>query len=81
MVGRPSHRSESGWKAVPEVWEWSAGLPEVREWWEALPEVREWSGVRSGSSGVVGRPSRRIRKPFRTTGSGREALPEVQACT
>ena len=38
---------------------------------EALPEVREWSGGLPKGLEVVGRPSRR-------SGSGREALQEVQ---
>ena len=39
--------------------------------WKALMDTREWLGVPPGYSVVVG-------MPFRMTGSGREALPNVR---
>ena len=40
--------SRSGWKA----------LPDIREWSGALSDIREFSGDPPGSAGVVGSPSR-----------------------
>ena len=45
---------------------------------EALSHVQEWSGGPSGSSGVVGRPSRMCGRPSRLTGSGRVFLSDVR---
>ena len=44
---------------------------------EALPEVWEGSGGPTEGSGMVGRPSRRYRRPSLWAWRGREPLPEV----
>ena len=72
VVGTPSRLSGSGREALPNVREWSGCPPGCQGVvGVALPEVREWSGGLPGCSGVVGRTSR-------MSGSGREALPDVQ---
>ena len=75
VVRRPSQMSKSGRKACrmsgsPSRMAGSIGkaLLDVRE---ALSDVREWSGGHPGCLGVVGRP-------FRMSGSGQEALPDVR---
>ena len=45
---------------------------------ETLLNVREWSVGLLGSPGVVRSPSRMAVSPFRISGSGPEALPDVQ---
>ena len=68
MVGKPSQRSGSGQKTIPEVWEWSGGLlkgPGVVV--STSSEVRQWSVGPPGGPVVVGMPSGK-------SGSGREAL-------
>ena len=45
-------------------------IPNVPEWWEDLLDVREWLRGHLGCPGRVGRP-------FRMSGSGREAIPDV----
>ena len=46
-------------------------LKNIWEWSGTLPDVRDWSGFPPGCPGVVG-------KPYRRSGSGREALPDVR---
>ena len=91
MVGRSSRRSGSGWKALPEVWEWSGGTleglrvvgkPSRRSGSgrEALPMVREWSADPSSGPGEAGRLSRwsgNVRRPSQSSGSDWEAFLEV----
>ena len=67
MVGMPSRRTGSGWEALMKGW-------------EALLEGWEWSGVLPRGAGVVwrpfqragngGRPSQRVGRLFRKSGSG-----------
>ena len=74
-------------EALPAVREWWEALPDDREAlrmpgsvWDALPYVWEWSGGPPGCSRVVWRPSRmslRGGRPFKMSGSCREALPDV----
>ena len=46
-------------------------LPDVPEGWEAFPNVRQLSGGPRGYSGVA-------RRPFQMSGSGLDALMDVQ---
>ena len=78
--------------SFPNVQECSGGplgLPRGVGWpsrlsWsgqEALPDVRECSGGHPGCPGVLGRPSRlslRGERPFRMSGSCREALLDIR---
>ena len=69
----PSRRSGSGREAITEVREWPGGPtggPGV--FWESFLTVRECSGGPPRGLGVV-------RKPYRRSGSGLGALPEVWA--
>ena len=85
MVGSSSQRSRSGQKAFLELREWSGGPlegPNIGR--EALPGVREWSGGPPEGPEVVERHSRKsssARSPFRRSGRGQEALPEILQCS
>ena len=80
--------SVSGWKALPDVREWSrhppgiAGVAGRPIWmsgsgWEIDPDVREWSGGLLGCPGVVGRPYRMSGTSSGVSVSGQEVLPDV----
>ena len=68
VVGITSQMSGSGWES----------LPLVREYWEPPPECLGGNpscpGMVGGSSGCPGV----VERPSRISGSGREALPNVQ---
>ena len=66
VVRRPVQRAWSGREAIPEGREWLGGLPEVWEWSEGNPVGPE----------VVGKPSRRVRRPYWRAGSGQGSLLE-----
>ena len=64
-----------GWKDLPDVRE---ALLDVWEWSEAFHNVREWSGIYPRCpGGTTGYPVV-VGWLFRMSGSGREALPDVQ---
>ena len=51
-----------------------------RSVWKALPDNREWSGIIPGCPGAYTGYSVVIGWLFRTFGSRRETLPDVQEC-
>ena len=60
-----------GWDALLDIRSRLETLPNVWEWWEALPDFCKWSRDPSGFLVVVGRP-------FRMSGSGREAFADFR---
>ena len=83
MIGRSTRRTGSGREPHQEgrEWsggthEWSEGPPDSREGQQAHLESQEWSGVHPGKPGVVGTPSRTVRRPTSIARSGLEANPK-----
>ena len=79
VVGGPSQRTESSRKAPRSGRKaLSEGRKALSEDRDALPEVREWSGGPPSGLGVLGRPTRRVWRFSRRSGSDLEVLPEVR---
>ena len=89
MVGRPYHRSGSGWEALPEVREWSVGNPGGpgvvgRPSRSSRRPIRRFRSGREAIPDVLewskGPPEGPgvVEMPTRRSGSGRETLTEVR---